>query len=253
MKLVPQFGDRGMADLPVARYLQVALALEQSITAGAYPVGTLIPTENELAADFGVSRQTVRQAISHLRSRRLLSARKGVGTRVEAASPATSYYHTIQSLTELFRYAEETVFRVEKTTRLRASGTLATALRCRAGRSWLRLDGLREQAGVAAPLGAMVVYVDARYAEPFDQPQVHATAIFSQIELQYGETIAEVEQDIEATLLDRGNAERLRAEPCSPALLVTRRYFGAGHRLIELSRTLHPADRFRYSMTLRRQ
>ncbi len=239
--------------MPVARYLQVAQSLEQSIVAADYPVGTLIPTENELAARFGVSRQTVRQAIAHLRARKLLSARKGVGTRVEAMSPTHGYYHAIQSLTELFRYAEETVFRVERAERVTASGALATALSCRAGRAWLRLDGVREQAEATAPLGAMTVFVDARYAALVAEPRTHVTAIFSQIERHYGEAITEVEQEIEAALLEPAAAGRLNARPGSPALLVTRRYFAAGRRLVELSRTLHPADRFRYTMTLRRQ
>ncbi len=243
----------GRANGAVARYLQVARALERSISDGVYPVGSLIPTEYALATEFAVSRQTVRQAIAHLRSRQLLSARKGVGTRVESAAPALGFQHTIQSLTELFRFASETVFRVESTSWVTAAGALAAEMGCRAGRRWLQLEGLREQVGGPLPLGAMTVFVDARYAEFLTEPRAHGTAIFRQIEERYGEAVAEVEQHIEATLLDEAAAARLRAAPGGAALLVTRRYLAAGRRLIELSRTLHPADRFRYAMTLRRQ
>ena len=240
-------------DGAVARYLLVAQALERSITDGVYPVGKLIPTENELATQFGVSRQTVRQAIAHLRSRQLLSARKGVGTRVEASDPAVGFYHAIQSLTELFRFAEETVLRVEATEWITATGALAADLRCRAGRRWLRLDGVREQVGTAPPLGSMTVFVDARYADFLTEPRSHTTAIFRQIEERSGEAIVEVDQSIEAALLDPAAALLLDAPVGSPALLVTRSYLAAGRRLIELSRTLHPGDRFRHVMTLRRQ
>ncbi len=236
----------------VARYLQVAQALEQAITGGRYPLGSLIPTENDLAAEFGVSRQTVRQAIAQLRARKLLSARKGVGTRVEAAQPALGYHHSIQSLTELFRYAQETAFRVVATEWVTASGALAAKLNCRAGRRWLRLDGLREQAGGKAPLGDMTVFVEERYAGFLAAPATHATAVFAQIERRFGEPIVEVEQEIEAMLLDAATAQRLQAPAGSAALRVTRRYFGTGRRLVELSHTIHPADRFRYTMTLRR-
>ncbi len=54
-------------------------------------------------------------------------------------------------------------------------------------------------------------------------------------------------------LLAPGTAARLLAQPNTPALLITRRYFAPGGRLIELSTSLHPAERFRYAMTLRRQ
>lgn len=242
----------GASEPAVARYLQVARSLEHSIANGVYQVGSLIPTENELAVEFRVSRQTVRQAIAHLRSRQLLSARKGVGTRVEAVNPTLGFYHAIQSLTELFRFAEATVLRVDSTEWVTASGALAIELGCRAGRRWLRLDGVREQVGALVPLGDMTVFVDERYAGFLTEPRAHSTAIFSQIEDRFGEAIVEVDQHIEATVLDEAAAARLHAAPGSPALLVTRRYLAAGRRLVELSRTLHPADRFRYAMTLRR-
>ncbi|MDE2198026.1 MAG: GntR family transcriptional regulator [Rhodospirillales bacterium] len=237
----------------IARYLVVAQALQHAIEAGTYPVGSLIPTEMELAAHFAVSRQTVRQAIGHLRQQKLLSARKGVGTRVETAQPAVGYHHTLQSLSELFRYAEQNVFRVIRAERVIARGRLAGELACRAGRAWMRLDGPREVPGAAAPLGWLTVYIDERYADLVAEPRSHVSAIFSQIEQRYGEAIVEVSQEIEAVLLDAEAAERLMAAPGSAALLVIRRYYAAGRRLIELSRTLHPAARFRYAMTLRRQ
>jgi GntR family transcriptional regulator len=39
--------------------------------------------------------------------------------------------------------------------------------------------------------------------------------------------------------------------PGDLALEITRRYFASGGRLIQLSKTLLPADRFAYSMTFR--
>lgn len=66
------------------RYLQVAQYLQRLIDSGTYTVGMLLPPEAIIAAQLGVSRHTVRQAIAQLRDRGVLSARKGVGTRVEA-------------------------------------------------------------------------------------------------------------------------------------------------------------------------
>jgi GntR family transcriptional regulator len=238
--------------MAVALYLQVARALEQAIGSGAYPVGSLIPTETELSAHFAVSRQTVRQAIGHLRQSKLLSARKGIGTRVEAARPQRAYYLAVQSLPELFRYAERTVFRVTESKTVAASGKLAVELGCRAGRPWLCLGGPREEPGRTAPLCWLTVYVDHRFAAHFAEPRTHTTALFSQIEHEYGEAIVEVDQEIAAVVLDAADAARLRAGAGDAALLITRRYFAPGRRLIELSHSLHPADRFRYAMTLRR-
>jgi GntR family transcriptional regulator len=47
-----------------------------------------LPTEPRLAADYGVSRQTVREAIRRLRDTGLLTAERGRGTFVREAAPA---------------------------------------------------------------------------------------------------------------------------------------------------------------------
>lgn len=237
---------------PASLYLQVARALQDRIAEGAYPVGALLPTEHMLAGQFGVSRQTVRQAIGHLRAMKLLSATKGVGTRVESARPQKAYYHALQSLPDLFQFASDAVFHVTATERVTVTGREAEELGCRSGRMWLRLSGVREVPGVAGPLCQTMVMIDGRFAEVAAQPRIHTRAIFALIEDRFGVAITEVHQDIEATLLNADQAAVLHSTPGSPALLLTRRFFAPGHKLIELSRSLHPADRFRYSMTVRR-
>ena len=233
-------------------YLQVARTLQDRIAGGDYPIGSLLPTEHGLAEQFGVSRQTVRQAIGHLRAMKLLSARKGVGTRVEASRPETGYHQALQSLPDLFQFASDALYNVTSTERVAVVGREAEELGCRPGRAWLRLDGLREVPGMDGPLCRTVVMIDARYAAVAESPRVHSRAIFAQIEDRFGVQVQEVHQEIEATLLDAAQAALLRSAPNSPALSITRRFFAAGHRLVELSRSLHPADRFRYAMTVRR-
>ncbi len=233
-------------------YLRLAQQLQQRIGSGEYPVGALLPTEHELAESFGVSRQTVRQAIGHLRGLSLLSARKGVGTRVEADRPERRYTHALQSLEDVLQYASDTVLRVTGVERITAQGRLAAELGCRPGRAWLRLHGLREAPGQLAPICSIIVHVDARFAKLVESPGSHTTGIFAQIEAHYGEVVQEVRQEIEAVVLDAAQADRLSAPPGSAGLLITRRFFGAGHRLLEMSESLHPAGRFRYAMTIQR-
>lgn len=237
----------------VPLYLDLARTLREGIAEGRYPVGGLLPTEAELAAAHGVSRQTVRQAIGQLRAQRLLSARKGVGTRVESAAPQAAYYHALQSLPDVFQYARDTVLRITATERVTARGRLAALLGCRPGHAWLHLRGLREPAEAGPPLGVAEVWVDARYAAVAEAPAAHREAIFAKIEARFGVPVAEVQQDLEAVLLDAEAAAVLGTEAGAPALRVTRRYLAPGGEPIEVSITRHPAERFRYSMRLRRE
>lgn len=63
-------------------YHQIARVLRSRIFHGLYPRGSAIPSENELAAEFGVARLTVRQAIQELRREGALVSRRGSGTYV---------------------------------------------------------------------------------------------------------------------------------------------------------------------------
>ncbi len=228
----------------------MARELESRIADGRHPVGSLLPTEPELAASFGVSRQTIRQAHQRLRELGLISARKRLGTRVEANRPRQAFRQSLHSLTDVFRYARATVFRVTTIRPVTARGALAEQLVCAPGEAWIHAAGLREVPGEAEPIGWTEVWLLGTYAEVLTGPQVHRTAIFEQVQERFGVALVEIRQEIGATLLDATLARRLRAEEASPALRIERRYFAEGGRLVELSVNTHPADRFRYGMVL---
>src|SRR5499427_4322076 len=63
-------------------YEQIRILLTQSLVAGEWKPGELIPSEFELAARFQVSQGTVRKAIDELAGENLLLRRQGKGTFV---------------------------------------------------------------------------------------------------------------------------------------------------------------------------
>lgn len=63
-------------------YTQLANLLRGKIVSGQWKEGELIPSETQLMQEYGVSRGTVRQAISHLTQQNLLLRRRGVGSFV---------------------------------------------------------------------------------------------------------------------------------------------------------------------------
>jgi DNA-binding GntR family transcriptional regulator len=233
-------------------YVRLAQTLAERIASGGYGVGTLLPTEAELGETFGVSRYTVRQAIQHLRQQGLVSARKGVGTRVEARRATPSYTQSMHSLSELLQFAHETRLDVTAREDVVAKGALAEELGCRPGKRWVRIEGIRHDGRGGQPICRNEVFLDAAYEGLTRDVHQLDTAIWSLIERNYGEQFVEVEQQITAVVLGPEEAGRLEAVPGAPALLFTRRYYVTGRRLVELSRSLHPADRFSYHMSIRR-
>jgi DNA-binding GntR family transcriptional regulator len=83
---------------PVPLYHQLAGGIEAAIRSGEVPVGSFLTNEIEIAAHFGMSRPTVRQAIGELVNAGLVTRQRGVGTRV--ISPALSRPVALTSLHE---------------------------------------------------------------------------------------------------------------------------------------------------------
>ncbi len=69
---------------PIPLYHQLADILMEGIRSGEHAPGTRIPSEPQLAKDYGIGRPTVRQAIDVLVRKRLLERRRGSGTYVRA-------------------------------------------------------------------------------------------------------------------------------------------------------------------------
>lgn len=63
---------------------RVAALLSREIENGGFPAGHRLPTEQQLADRFGVSRNVVREAVAQLRADGVIEARQGVGAFVRA-------------------------------------------------------------------------------------------------------------------------------------------------------------------------
>lgn len=86
MKSRPKRAGSSQADLArsaIPRYLQLAGLFRRRIETGAWPLNEQIPTVEELAAECGVARATVRQALGMLESDGLISRYRAKGTFVD--------------------------------------------------------------------------------------------------------------------------------------------------------------------------
>ena len=72
---------------PTPVFQQVVLILEQRIHEGLYSSGDRLPAESQLAAEFGVSRGTIQNALSKLETTGLIQRRHGSGTYVTTVVP----------------------------------------------------------------------------------------------------------------------------------------------------------------------
>jgi DNA-binding GntR family transcriptional regulator len=69
-------------DYTPPKYAQVVAEIQRRISQGEYQPGTLLPSEHQLVADFGVSRPTIVKALSSLRLDGWIDTQQGKGSFV---------------------------------------------------------------------------------------------------------------------------------------------------------------------------
>ena len=234
------------------RYEQIAKELGGRITSGSIPVGESLPTEAALCKKYGVSRYTAREALRQLRDAGLITRRPRSGTTVASASASSAFSLPVSSAADLFRYASDTRFLIESRGRIKANSEDVAVLECRRGQEWIKLRGVRRRPGVATPVCLITVYLNIALAGLEKRIPRSAGVIYPRVEKELGVRIAWIGQRIEAMLLSAPDAKRLRAKPDGCGLRVRRYYYDANNRLLEVSDSLHAAERFAYEMRLRR-
>jgi GntR family transcriptional regulator len=124
-------------------YVQIRESLRGEITQGIFKRGQKLPSEQELASQFKVSRMTIRESIEDLVDEGLLYRRHGVGTFV--AFPHLQRDHT--RLTSFFDKAENDGIQIRATLLCRevlpAKPKIAKALDIPAGSKVIRVKTLR--------------------------------------------------------------------------------------------------------------
>jgi len=89
------------------------------------------------------------------------------------------------------------------------------------------------------------VYLDGRLAPIVRPIDVLRAAVFSSwSRIRLAKSIVEIRQDIHPYVIDAAKAPILGSKVGDLALQITRRYSGTGGRLLLLSHTLLPGDRF---------
>ncbi len=246
----PKAATVSKTELPL--YQRVAQALKEEIVSGEYPVGSLLPTEDELCKRFSVSRYTVREALRLLREDHLVSSRQGAGTIVVPPMASSSDIQQVMSINDLLAFATDTRFVIESIKTVVIDEKLSARTGLPSGVEWLEVRGYRYAEDADTPVCWTEYYINRAFAAVGRLLQRHNGPVFPLIEDMFGQVVVEVQQQISATLISPTLAVDLKVKEASAALEVRRTYKTADGKIAQVTINTHPASRFQHSMTMRR-
>lgn len=174
---------------PRRLYRRIADQMRLLIEQGEFPVGTKLPAERDLAAQLGVSRPTLREALIALEVEGRLRIRVGSGVYVIAPEPAMTVFNAamIEGPFEILQarafvesaVAEEAARHVTAEDIARLDAVLAEAARLKPDRDGTFAADRRFHTAIAATLGNAVIVrcigemFDLRHNPYFDRLATH--------------------------------------------------------------------------------
>jgi DNA-binding GntR family transcriptional regulator len=224
--------------------------LRDEIAAGAYPEGVRLPTESELVAAHGLSRQTVRRAFQDLVAEGVVYRVPGRGTYANRG-----YLRQLGSIEDLMSLSEDTTMEVLQGLSRRVD--VAAASRLRLDHDVVYTVVFRRLHDGVPFVVTTVHLIESVARLVLDSTEladgaVGTNTVIGVLEPHLDHPIAEAAQSITVAPADELVAQALDCSPGHPMLRVDRLYSDTTETPVELSVSHFLPEQYTYRVTLRR-
>jgi len=221
-----------------ALHHQLFLALRTKIFDGVYPAGSMLPTEDELCSQFGVSRITVRRALSDLEAAALVDRKQGRGTIVRENTVSIRPAATSEYIDNLRRTADVTQAEVLSLEKVPAPAAIAQLLAI--GERENAIHTVRLRSFETIPVMVTDAWMPGALGIHLTQGKLEKKPLHRLLK-QHGVRAGKVVQEITAIAADIAQAELLAVPLAAPLLKLTRLLYDAnGKPFQHLTATIVP-------------
>lgn len=229
-------------------YQQLVDQILDAVTDGDLKPGQPLPSERELSKALGISRMTVRRALTDLEARGRLQSQVGRGwfvskAKIEQRLGQLSGFSADMRAKHLTVESQVLVFKVEP-----AGATLADWLHLSLGEPVYRLDRIRLVNG--EPVGLEYTRLPEKVCPGLDRFDFNRDSLYRVLRDEYHLVLHNAVQTIEASLMDWHEANLLKVDPGAPGLRGRRTVFDPEGVVLESSTGIYRGDRYRYQLEL---
>lgn len=243
-------GSAELGDSPgLPLYLQVSATLRTAILRGIYPIGSRLPTEDELCRRFGVSRHTIREALRQLRGDDLITSRPGSRPIVASPTPARPAERIGGEIGEdFFDYVIGTRLDARSMDVTTITAELAAETGLPQGEQWLCVEGYRTSIDTGRTTCWNSYHIARRYAAVGPLLARQVGPLIPLLEDLFGKRITRITRSVSAVAMTEEHAGRFAAAPGWSALAIVTRCEMADGRIAMVNRSLHPGATLSYTI-----
>jgi GntR family transcriptional regulator len=230
-------------------YRRIQIDMRERIASGELEAGAQVETELDLMARYGVSRATVRQALSGLVAEGLLEIKRGRGTFVHGAALEHRLGGFYTFSREIERHGMRPSTRVRQIGLELADGDIADGLGLAPGTPVVALSRIR--LADDQPIVAETSYLPSARFKGLEDVDFSAASLYETIGSTYGVRPVRARESFVPVLLSADEALILGGDSGDPVLSVERTAYDSEGVIIEFCQSILRADRYRYSVEMR--
>jgi len=219
-------------------YLQIKSLLTGRLEAGLWKPGEAIPSESDLAAEFGVAQGTVRKAVDALAQDNLVLRRQGKGTFVATHTEERSSHFRFLRIRRDDEKEEYPTSRLLDFRRGKAAAEIARVLDLKPGDAIIVIRRVLEYSGAPAVLDELVLPAALFKGLTRARLESHRGSMYGFFETAFGVRMLKAQERLKAVAADSASASALGVAPGQPLLSVERVTRTYGERPVEWRRGL---------------
>jgi GntR family transcriptional regulator len=237
--------------VPIPLYYQLKAFLLAEIQSGRIRPGDSMPTEQELISQLGISRTTIRQALSEMVSEGYLRREKGRGTFVTQPKIEERFFQKLESFNEemsLKGLVPRTV--VLSLKEIPAREPVNKLLEIPEDDSLIYLERLRF--ANEEPIVYLETFLHGQTFRGLLKENLTELSLYAVLEDKYGASVKTAIRKIEAVAATSQEGKLLNIKKGAPVCLVRTRAFLSDMRPVEYSVARYRGDRNEFTLELER-